>query len=419
MMTEASTQTRHAPHPSAGNGTPTIAEWLGDDPFPWPGIDDPAEGERFAACYCVEAKQLLLTKDEKPYLRLKLANASGSIEGRIWDDAERIAARIDEGGYVGVRATIQSFRNQRQLRIDEIRAVRVAPDELELFLPAGDLDLPALDAALDELIDSVTDASLRHLLLELVGRETETGRAFRRAPAAKRNHHAYIGGLLEHTVSITRLADDLARHYGPIVDRDLLITGAILHDIGKIEEIAVTGGFPYTDAGKLLGHILLGLEIVRDAARRIEDLDDRRLLLVLHLIASHQGKYEWQSPRIPHTLEALILHFIDDLDAKVNQAAALVRSVESGWTPYDGNFGREFLRHSDLAGELPTISESITAPRANPERLDPVRLDAERVNAERVDAERVDAERIEAERGEHDQEEEDPFADQVSIFDLL
>src|SRR5690606_24220970 len=176
--------------------------------------------------------------------------------------------------------------------------------------PAGDLDLPALDAALDELIDSVTDASLRHLLLELVGRETETGRAFRRAPAAQRNHHAYIGGLLEHTVSITRLADDLARHYGPIVDRDLLITGAILHDIGKIEEIAVTGGFPYTDAGKLLGHILLGLEIVRDAARRIEDLDDRRLPPVLPLLASHPAKHEWQSPRIPHTLEALILHFV-------------------------------------------------------------------------------------------------------------
>jgi 3'-5' exoribonuclease len=252
-----------------------------------------------------------------------------------------------------VRGSIQSFRNQRQLKVDLIEPIEVAPTELDLFLPATTLDLETLEAGIDELVASVADLPLRRLLEEVVGGETETGQLFRRAPAAKRNHHAYLGGLLEHTLSITRIADKLASHYGPIVDRDLLITGAILHDIGKIQEISVTGGFPYTDPGKLLGHILLGIELVRDVAQGIEDLSEERLLLVLHLIASHQGKYEWQSPRIPHTIEALILHFADDIDAKVNQATALIDTVEEGWTPYDNSFAREFFRHrgNERAGE--------------------------------------------------------------------
>lgn len=378
---------------------PTIAEWLRGEPNPWPGIDEPGEGARYVACYVVESKQLLRTKDDKPYLRIQLTDQSGTIEGRAWDDAERIDSWINAGVYVGIVGRIQSYRNQRQLKIEEIGPIHVAGSELDLFLPASNLDLDALEAALDGLIDTISDQPLRQLLLELAGPDTETGRAFRRAPAAKRNHHAYIGGLLEHTVSIARVADSLASHYGAIVDRDLLITGAILHDIGKIQEIAVTGGFPYTDPGKLLGHILLGIDLVRETARRIPGMDPKRLLLVLHLIASHQGKYEWQSPRIPHTIEALILHFADDLDAKVNQAIALVESVDEGWTPYDSNFGREFFRHR--------TTPVTPAP-------DPEWLAAEMVDAESAEAERIDAEAVEAEQ------QEDPLdRAQVSIFDLL
>jgi len=371
---------------------PSIAEWLQGEPCPWPGVDEPGEGARYAACYLVESKQLLRTKDDKPYLRLQLTDRSGTIEGRAWDDAERIDARVQVGAYVGVVGRIQSYRNQRQLKIEEIAPVHVADHELDLFLPASDLDLEALEAALDELIDSVADRPFRQLLLELAGPDTETGRAFRRAPAAKRNHHAYIGGLLEHTVSITRVADALARHYGDVVDRDLLITGAILHDIGKIQEISVTGGFAYTDPGKLLGHILLGLDLVRDAARRIPDLEPRRLLLLLHLIASHQGKYEWQSPRLPHTIEALLLHFADDIDAKVNHAIALVQSVEEGWTPYDNNFGREFLRHRNTVGAAAAAVDPL-GPAAEEDGTES--LLAEQIAAEAADAETVAAEGVE------------------------
>lgn len=424
-------------------GGRTIAAFLGGEPCPWPAIHEPGEGVRFSGCYCVEQKQLLMTKGDKPYLRLQLVDRSGTIEGRVWDDAERIDSWVRAGGYVGIRGRIQSYRNQRQLKIEEIEPLHVESDELDLFLPATDLDLDALEAALDELIASVADRPLRQLLEELVGPDTETGRAFRRSPAAKRNHHAYVGGLLEHTVSITRIADAMARHYGPVIDRDLLITGAILHDIGKIEEIATTGGFPYTDPGKLLGHILLGIQLVRDAARTIEDLDPERLLLVLHLVASHQGKYEWQSPRVPHTLEALILHFADDIDAKMNHAMALVDGVEEGWTQYDGNFAREFFRHRGPSPALPSAPAAqpsapadpprgapATTPESTPDRrpdgalltdaermdlahLELERLEVERAGAEELLAEKVDTESLEAERMEAERD------DQVSIFDLL
>jgi len=376
--------------------TLSIEEWLDGAPIPWPGIAEPGEGEPFTACYAVELKSLLLTKDDKPYLRLRLTDASGTIEARIWDDADQIDTWIDEGAYVGVRGRINSFRGQRQLRVDEIRPLEVGPGDLQHFLPTTPYDLEELEGRLDQIIDSVGDLHLRELLVRLVGRESETGRAFRRAPAAKRNHHAYIGGLLEHTLSMTELADLIARHYHEDVDRDLLIAGAILHDIGKIEEIELSGGFPYTDPGKLLGHILLGIELVRETAKEIEGLTEERLTLLLHLIASHQGKYEWQSPRIPHTLEALILHFVDDLDAKVNQVTRLIRSVETGWSPYAKNFGAEFLRHLEDREER---------------ELD------DQPKWEEVSSERVNAERVVAEESSEEDEISKIFADQVSLFD--
>lgn len=323
----------------------TLRDWLQSDPIPWPGVDEIAEGEFIAACYCVENKQVLRTKDDKPYLRLQLCDRSGTIEGRLWDDAERVDEWVAPGEYVGVKGRLQSFRNQRQLRIEEIVPITISDDELELFLPATPHDLEELNARLDALIESIEDPALHTLTKRLLGRESEIGRAFRRAPAAKRNHHAYVGGLLEHSISVATVCDALAGHYHHDIDRDLLVTGALVHDIGKIQEIETAGGFPYTDPGKLLGHIVLGIQIIRDAARELPELDEERLLLLLHLVASHQGKYEWQSPKIPMTLEALILHFADDLDAKMNQASTLIASVEKGWTAYDGSFGREFLKH--------------------------------------------------------------------------
>lgn len=200
-------------------------------------------------------------------------------------------------------------------------------------------------AELQELLGSIDDPALRTLATALLGTDSRTGPGFRLAPAAKHNHHAYLGGLLEHTLSVTRLCQRLADHYGDALDRDLLVTAALLHDVGKVRELGARAGFPYTDEGKLLGHILLGLQMVDEAAADVPDLPPARLLLLRHIIAAHQGRYEWQSPREPATLEALVLHYADDLDAKYNQVAGLLAPIELGWTAWDRSFRREFLRH--------------------------------------------------------------------------
>ena len=326
-------------------GLPAPREWIGGDEFPWPAAASLGEGDPIIACYCVVDAQSLMTRQQKPYLKLQLTDCYGPIEARVWDDATRIGAIALPGAFVGVRGRVEIFNGMRQIRVERLDAVRVEIEDLDLFMPRSPRDPIVMARELDELIYSVQDRPLRALLLRLLGAETESGRAFRRSPAAKFNHHAYVGGLLEHTLSVTKIADMISRHYGFEVDRDLLVTGALLHDIGKIEEIGLEAGFPYTGRGKLLGHILIGLDRVAAEGRTVEDLDAARLDLVLHLIASHQGKYEWQSPREPRILEAVLLHHADDLDAKMQLALDLTRNVDDGWTEYSRNLGGEMLRH--------------------------------------------------------------------------
>lgn len=324
---------------------PGPRDWIGAAEYPWPAFHSLPEGASVVGCYCVMNAQASRTRQEKPYLRLQLCDRHGVLEARVWDDADRAAPLAQPGSFIGVRGRVEVFNGGRQLKIEELTPLCVDRTELELFIPRSPRDAHEMERELVGVIASVEDPPYRALLGELLGPDTETGRLFRQAPAAKLHHHAYVGGLLEHTLSLAALCDGLARHYGLLVDRDLLIAGALLHDIGKIREIRVEAGFPYTDEGKLLGHILLGLELVSEAAARVPELSEQRRLLLLHLIASHQGKYEWQSPREPRTLEGLLLHFGDDLDAKMHQAAALVGAVRGGWTPYDRAFAREFFRH--------------------------------------------------------------------------
>ncbi len=320
-------------------------EWVGKAAFPWPPVAELGGGAPVVACYSVVSCQKDLTKAGKPYYRLHLTDCNGAVEARVWDPVAEVMAAVRQGVYVGVRGTVELFNGARQIKISDIHPLEITPEDLELFLPHSERDLAEMEAELETIIASIRDPDLRELLARLLGAESETGRQFRRAPAAKQNHHACIGGLLEHTLSVTGSCALMAQHYAGMVDRDLLITGALLHDLGKIKEIRTDAGFPYTDEGKLLGHILLGLQMVSETARQIQGFGEEKLLLVRHLIASHQGRYEWQSPREPRILEALVLHYCDDLDAKMNQAAALLRSAEGAWTAYDRGLGREFFRH--------------------------------------------------------------------------
>jgi 3'-5' exoribonuclease len=342
-------------------------EWVRDAPFPWPSVLDATDGDAVIACFAVHSVNVGTTRSNAPFLRLQLVDAHGSVEARMWEDVEAVAGHIRPGSYVGVRGCIETYQGQRQLRIDELGLLSIELDDLVLFLPRSARPAQRMEAELTALMDSVSDEGLRTLLQLLLAPRGEVGRAFRLAPAAKQNHHAYLGGLIEHTISVATICDSLAAHYGSAIDRDLLVTGALLHDIGKIREIGARGGFPYTDEGKLLGHILLGLQMVAAAAAAVPTLQPDRLLLLQHLIASHQGRHEWQSPREPRILEGLLLHYADDLDAKINQAGTLVAGIPHGWTAYDRNFGREFLRHRVEAPGTAETHLATAAVGADPE----------------------------------------------------
>lgn len=328
--------------------TPLDPRTFCGDAYPWPLISDLQDGHDVTACYLVLETRRGETKTNKPYLRLVLGDRTGSIEAVIWDDADRLEAVCAAESVIGVQARVQSYNERLQLKVSSARPLVVGTEDLDRFLPASPRPHDVMERELDAFVASIRDRGLVKLLRRCVGRGTELGKAYRSHPAAKRNHHAYVGGLLEHSLSVAGSCARLAEHYagqGRPLDTELLVTAALLHDIGKVRELS---GFPsnvYTTEGRLLGHIVMGMQMVRDEARAVPELSDERLLLLLHLIASHQGKPEWDSPRVPQMLEAIVLHYADDLDAKVNQAGGLLDTVEPGeWTGYDRSLERSMFR---------------------------------------------------------------------------
>lgn len=321
---------------------------------PWPLISELSDGDEVAACFIVRESRKLQTKSNQPYLRLVLGDRSGTIEAVIWDEADRWEAICLPKEIVGIRGRVSFYQDRPQLRINSVERLNASAAEMEYLLPASRRDRELMERELDAHIASVRDRGSRTLLRRCLGRETRTGRAFREHQAAMRNHHAYMYGLLEHTLSVTGICQRLVEHYreqGTHLDRDLLITGALLHDIGKTEELEGPPAPGYTTPGKLLGHIVLGIHRVGQEGAQIEELTEERLLLIQHLVASHQGKPEWDSPRVPQILEALVLHYADDLDAKLNQAGTTLADTEPGeWSDYDRSLARSFYRPSRPGG---------------------------------------------------------------------
>ncbi|HEX6751708.1 MAG TPA: HD domain-containing protein [Longimicrobium sp.] len=314
----------------------------------WPQVRELADGRDVTACFLVLDKQRKETKAAKPYLHLVLGDRTGSIDAKVWDDAARFDALFAAEDVIGVRGRTSTYNGRVELTVTAIQPVQIGDDDLELFVPASPRDRNVMAKELDLLVDTVADPALRLLLQRMTGRKTTTGKQYRLHPAAKRNHHAYLGGLLEHSLSVAKAADALCAHYGrqgARVDRDLLVTAALLHDVGKVRELSAGRSIAYTDEGHLLGHILIGLQMVTREAEQIPGIDPHRLLHLQHLIASHQGRHEWASPKVPQTLEALILHYADDLDSKMNPAMALLNEVgEGGWSAYDRHLDRSLFQ---------------------------------------------------------------------------
>ncbi|GAB4335442.1 MAG: HD domain-containing protein [Desulfobulbaceae bacterium] len=307
-------------------------------------VTDLADGEQVADLFLVGRRQLAETRNNKPYLALTLMDRSGEIEARVWDNALQFEPVAEPGRILAVEGQVKSFRDKLQLNVTSLRPVSDAGELLHLFVPASARDVDEMRAELTGIIDSVADPFLRQLL----GAVFRGGilDAFCRAPAAKQMHHAFLGGLLEHTLSVTGLAARVADHY-PSLDRDLLITGALLHDLGKIREFSFESvPFDYTDQGRLVGHLVIGAEIVRQRAAQIPDFPPELLDRVTHLILSHHGRHEFGAPCLPMTIEALLLHHIDDMDAKVNFIDRLSEQVEPGgyqWSDYQRTLERFLL----------------------------------------------------------------------------
>jgi 3'-5' exoribonuclease len=274
------------------------------------------EGKLFDSFFLVLSRQLRTTQSNKPYLSLIFCDKTGQIEGRAWEpDDPRIGKDFERGDVVKVRGCISRFNDRLQMKVEQLRkALPVEIDKSDL-MPATTYDVDTLWRQLLSFVESFSEPHLK-LLLTTVLADPQISTPFREAPAAKQLHHAWLGGLLEHVVSLLTMADRVAPHY-PILHRDLLLTGVILHDIGKIRELSWDVGFEYTVEGVLLGHIQIGSALAERTMDGLPGFPARLKTLVLHMILSHHGKLEFGSPKLPMIPESLVLNFLDDLDAKM------------------------------------------------------------------------------------------------------
>jgi 3'-5' exoribonuclease len=294
--------------------------------------------------FLVHEKEVRATREGKPYLRLELGDRTGTVEARMWENFESTADTIARDDFVKVQGRVEVYRNKPQLAVDRLR--RAEPGEVDPadYFPHTTQDVDQLYAQLREFVASVRNPWLKRLL-ESVVEDPEIVPKLKRAPAAKTIHHAYLGGLIEHIVSLCRLSRVVAAHY-PEADADLLLAGAILHDIGKIDELSYERSFHYTTEGQLLGHIVLELEMVTKKMDAIEGFPGELKTLVQHLIISHHGQYAFGSPKLPMFREAVMLHYLDDLDSKMGAMRATLASEkgEGNWTAWSVALERRLLR---------------------------------------------------------------------------
>jgi 3'-5' exoribonuclease len=307
-------------------------------------VADLATEQSITTYFLVQEKEIRTTRGGKVYLRLELSDRTGSVEAVMWDQFEASAKDFSRGDAVKVQARVEIYRNKPQLALQQVRLAK--PEEVDLadYLPHTKEDVGKLWAQLLEYANSISDPWLKKLVSGILG-DPATAVRYKRAPAAKVMHHAYLGGLLEHVVGLCGLAKLAANHY-PELNPDLLLTVAILHDVGKLDELCYDRAIGYTTEGQLLGHIVMEVETVSKAMDAIEGFPAALKTVVQHLLISHHGQYEFGSPKLPMIREAMVFHYLDDLDSKLAavRAALAIDSGEEEWSAYSSALGRKFLR---------------------------------------------------------------------------
>jgi 3'-5' exoribonuclease len=313
------------------------------------GLPDPARPARVAICdltpgstisgvYLLSSKDTRQTKAGKPFYKLRLSDRTGTVDCTVWE-TDTMLPTIQVGDLVSVAARVTEYQGRAQLEASEVAPAPPGKAEARDFLPSTYRDVDELKGFLQFHIDSVRDRDHRALLESIFG-DLDFYEAFTTAPAAKIYHHAYLGGLMEHTVAVADMCEFVCQQYGR-VDRDLLLTAALLHDAGKTQELSFETSIDFTDAGRFLGHVTQGVVLVSEEAKRLSSFPEAKLQQLLHCIVSHHGELEWGSPKRPKTIEALILHHVDNLDAKVKGFLEIVEgSRDAPWTDLRNLFRR-------------------------------------------------------------------------------
>jgi 3'-5' exoribonuclease len=313
--------------------------------------------------FVVVSKQIKPKKSGEPYLALTLGDRSGHLEAKMWDNVEEVLNAFGQDDFLKVKGLVNKYKNRFQLTIHKLRKLGESEIEFSDYLPKTTRNIDELWQTLTDFVASFRDPHLKSLVQAFMS-DSEIATAYRNAPAAKTLHHAYIGGLLDHVVSLFRSCDLICRNY-PQVNRDLLLTGAFLHDIGKIHELTYNRSFSYTTRGQLLGHMIIELEMLQAKLVLFPGFPAELKTLIEHLIISHHGEYEFGSPKLPMFPEALLLHYMDDLDSKMEAMRAHFEreaDLESSWTSYNPSLGRPLLNSTKfLTPKASTPAEDSSA----------------------------------------------------------
>lgn len=313
-------------------------------------VNSLADGHIVDEVYLLADKQLRANRNAETYLLAQLRDGTGQVSGLLWNVREDVAASVNSGDLVRVRGRAQLYQGNLQVILTGISPARDEPYDAAEFLPTSNADTAQLLERLNAILRAIGDRSIRALATAFLD-DVDLMNRLRRCPAGVRLHHAWHGGLLEHVVNVLETAERIADLY-PSVNFDLLKIGIFLHDIGKVLELEYESTFSYTHEGQLIGHLVQGLELLNDRVRQIESATGQpfpteTLLRIKHMILSHHGSYEYGSPKLPMTPEAIALHYLDNLDAKINEFQSLIDNdpnSDSIWTPYNANLQRKIFK---------------------------------------------------------------------------
>ncbi len=321
------------------------------------------EGDWVEEIFLVTSKQVSTAKNGVTYLSLKLADKTGEIDGRLWDNADEVSRKFEREDFVRIKGMASNYQGSMQIKMKTLERVDDSKVDVANFLESSPRNPEEMVKELQAFASAVTNGYLRQLMNAFLS-DAAFMALFKRTPAAKTLHHNYIGGLLEHVVELVALSRDIAKHF-PSIDMDLLTVGAFLHDIGKVRELAIRKSIEYTTEGRLLGHISLGYEMIVEKVRAIPGFPEELTLLLKHIMLSHHGEYEFGSPKRPKIQEAIVINYLDDLAAKINNFQATLKKenvAEGGWTGYSKMHDRYLYRQAAYAA-LSDATEDIEEKR--------------------------------------------------------